>query len=60
MIANEATMVNVTDDCVIDILQLCNGVMNCDDCLDETPEVCYTFECTGSKYNSSFTHFATW
>ena len=46
-ISSESNMVTVNDDCHIDIVMLCNGIMNCDDCADEIAETCMTFDCSG-------------
>ena len=48
-IASGSSMVTVNAECGIDILELCNGVMQCDDCADETFETCNSFDCIGSK-----------
>ena len=52
-IASGSSMVTVNADCSIDILELCNGVMQCDDCADETFETCNSFDCIGSKLKHS-------
>ena len=47
-IASEVTTIHVNDECDVNILQLCNGLMHCADCADETYETCLSAECTGS------------
>ena len=37
-------------DCPEDILMLCNGVMNCDNCADEVCEHCMEYDCSGSMW----------
>ena len=37
--------VSVGDNCTINVLMLCNGVMNCDECADEEIDTCTQFEC---------------
>ena len=49
-VATESSLVTLNPDCVIDIRKLCNGIMNCADCADETEETCYSIDCAGSKY----------
>ena len=51
-VATESSLVTLNPDCVIDIRKLCNGIMNCADCADETEETCYSIDCAGSKYTS--------
>ena len=41
--------VTIEEGCTINILMMCNGVMNCDDCVDEVYENCMQFECAESK-----------
>ena len=47
--AVEQEFINPDDDCPSDILMLCNGVKNCDDCSDEVYEHCMAYECSASK-----------
>ena len=42
--------VDPDSDCPGDILMLCNGVRNCDDCADEVYETCMAYDCSYSKH----------
>ena len=43
------TITNPDSDCPRDILMLCNGIANCDDCADEVYETCMTYDCSKSE-----------
>ena len=49
--APEQEFIDPDDDCPSDILMLCNGVMNCDNCADEVYEHCMAYDCSASKKN---------
>ena len=38
-------VITISSDCTINILLMCNGVVNCDDCVDEVSSNCMRFEC---------------
>ena len=43
------SMVQVADDCNVDILLLCNGIINCPQCADEIESNCYGVVCEGGE-----------
>ena len=40
--------------CTVNILMMCNGVVNCDDCIDENLDSCLQIECAGGKFYLNF------
>ena len=48
----DGDFVTLDDNCQINILMMCNGVVNCDDCVDEVYENCMQFECAESNYSN--------
>ena len=48
----DGDFVTLNNNCQINILMMCNGVVNCDDCVDEVYENCMQFECAESNYSN--------
>ena len=52
--ALEQEFIDPSNDCPADILMLCNGVKNCDDCADEVYENCIAYDCSASMIIDCF------
>ena len=48
--ATEETHASLNSGCDVDVVKLCNGVMDCPDCSDEVFETCMDVTCVGSKF----------
>ena len=56
ILESASTMVRISDNCNVDILQLCNGVSNCPDCADEIEETCLGVLCSGGCKRQNLIH----
>ena len=46
--------VTMAPDCTIDVRMMCNGILNCDGCVDEIFESCMQVECRDGTSTAFF------